>query len=600
MSHAGRKRDPIWNFYNEIPHAPGKTGSRARCKDCGTEMQGLVARMKDHRQKCEGPVVDSGDQTVERQPMDETVQQPEQSVPVPSTSAAARPINVLSSVKREASPARSWQDSSAKVRRVDQFIIKTTKSEKEIIDEQIARFIFATNSSFRLVEHAEIIKTVQLLRPGYTPPSRFDVAGKLLDSVYVKCLQTGEEILRDSTVCMSLDGWSNIHNEPVVCATVTTADSDIYLVDTIDTSGKPHTSEYLVEVAASAIQKCEQTFNCHVRSFVTDNAANVAKMRQELEQREDLDLVTYGCSAHLLNLLAKDLEITNIKEQVVQVVKYFRNNHFAVAAYKSAGGLRLIMPQDVRWNTMADCLETYITQWPKLMAICEQNRNNIDKDIANIVTNIGVKRSAEELLKRLKPIAVALDSIQKDSCTIADGVEIWKTLKADLALENRDAKKKFQKRYDQALSPSHFLANIVHPKYRGKNLTTDEYGTGMDLAAQQHAAVVPDLVNYKAEASPFKSFMFQQNVLDSVKPLDWWKSHADHLNQETVSVVHQLLTATASSAGVERVFSSFGLVHSNLRNRLGIEKAGKLVFLFKLMNKKPVAEEVEDEHLYCN
>ena len=76
----------------------------------------------------------------------------------------------------------------------------------------------------------------------------------------------------------------------------------------------------------------------------------------------------------------------------------------------------------------------------------------------------------------------------------------------------------------------------------------------MDLAAQQHAAVVPDLVNYKAEASPFKSFMFQQNVLDSVKPLDWWKSHADQLNQETVSVVHQLLMATASHAGVESLF----------------------------------------------
>jgi hypothetical protein len=52
-----------------------------------------------------------------------------------------------------------------------------------------------------------------------------------------------------------------------------------------------------------------------------------------------------------------------------------------------------------------------------------------------------------------------------------------------------------------------------------------------------------------------------------------------------VSVAKQLLTATGSSAGVERVFSSFGLVHSKLRNRLGIAKAGKLVFLFKLLNK---------------
>jgi len=29
------------------------------------------------------------------------------------------------------------------------------------------------------------------------------------------------------------------------------------------------------------------------------------------------------------------------------------------------------------------------------------------------------------------------------------------------------SKDKFQKRYDQALSPSHLLANIIHPKYRG-------------------------------------------------------------------------------------------------------------------------------------
>jgi len=33
----------------------------------------------------------------------------------------------------------------------------------------------------------------------------------------------------------------------------------------------------------------------------------------ELLQQKDVDLITYGCSAHLLNVLAKDLEIPNIK-----------------------------------------------------------------------------------------------------------------------------------------------------------------------------------------------------------------------------------------------------------------------------------------------
>lgn len=54
MSAAGRKRDNIWSCYIELPCLTGKAGGRARCRDCGSEMQGLVARMKKHRQKCTG------------------------------------------------------------------------------------------------------------------------------------------------------------------------------------------------------------------------------------------------------------------------------------------------------------------------------------------------------------------------------------------------------------------------------------------------------------------------------------------------------------------------------------------------------------------
>ena len=63
----------------------------------------------------------------------------------------------------------------------------------------------------------------------------------------------------------------------------------------------------------------------------------------------------------MLNLLAKDLAIPNIEEQVVQVVKYFRNNHFAAAKYK-AKGLQLIMAQD--------CLESYLKHWPIKIIKC--------------------------------------------------------------------------------------------------------------------------------------------------------------------------------------------------------------------------------------
>ena len=41
----------------------------------------------------------------------------------------------------------------------------------------------------------------------------------------------------------------------------------------------------------------------------------------------------------------------------------------------------------------------------------------------------------------------------------------------------------------------------------------------------------------------------------------------------------------AATAGLERIFSTFGLVHSKLRNRLGTEKASKLTFIFRCLNQ---------------
>lgn len=79
--------------------------------------------------------------------------------------------------------------------------------------------------------------------------------------------------------------------------------------------------------------------------------------------------------------------------------------------------------------------------------------------------------------------------------------------------------------------------------------------------------------------------MFSPDVVNRVSAVQWWTSQRDALGSEAVELAEQLLTASASSANVERVFSTFGLVQSDLRNRLGIEKAGKLVFLFKVMNR---------------
>jgi len=72
---------------------------------------------------------------------------------------------------------------------------------------------------------------------------------------------------------------------------------------------------------------------------------------------------------HLFNWLAKYVEVKGVMDNLVHIVKYFRNTHMPAAWYKAAGGKALVMPQDVQWNTMADCLANYHQNWPIILHV---------------------------------------------------------------------------------------------------------------------------------------------------------------------------------------------------------------------------------------
>lgn len=173
-----------------------------------------------------------------------------------------------------------------------------------------------------------------MLRPGYTPPSERRLAGELLDALHKKVVEETKEILSGETVTMSLDGWSNIHNESLICTSVITTSGDTFLTSTVDSSEHSHTAEYLCDVAKKSISECKEKFNVNVHSFVTDNARNVKKMREELAKSDDFDIIYYGCSAHILNLLAKDVECPSISKNVIKIAKYFKYTHLPNAWYK--------------------------------------------------------------------------------------------------------------------------------------------------------------------------------------------------------------------------------------------------------------------------
>lgn len=136
-----------------------------------------------------------------------------------------------------------------------------------------------------------------------------------------------------------------------------------------------------------------------------------------------------------------------------------------------------------------------------------------------------------------------------------------------------------------ALTPPHFLANLLDPRYTGSKLNQEQLDATMEYVVVYHPNVMPEIIKYRARSPPFKEYLFSEHALVDVIPITWGLAQKQCVSAELMKLVQQLHTAIASSAGIERLFSSFGFVHSKIKNKLGVEKASKLVSVFKALNQ---------------
>lgn len=110
------------------------------------------------------------------------------------------------------------------------------------------------------------------------------------DAVFGKETEQHTKNINAKFINLSLDGWSNIYNEPI-CICVTAEDGIVYFIETTNTLGNTQTTEHLNVVAVHSIQT-KHIFKCQVNNFVRVNAANVANMGRNLEDNEG-NLETY-------------------------------------------------------------------------------------------------------------------------------------------------------------------------------------------------------------------------------------------------------------------------------------------------------------------
>ena len=68
--------------------------------------------------------------------------------------------------------------------------------------------------------------------------------------------------------------------------------------------------------------------------------------------------------------------------------------------------------------------------------------------------------------------------------------------------------------------------------------------------------------------------------------VDWWTAGRRFgFNSDLCDIANELSLSVCNSAGLERVFSTLRAVYGELRTNLGVAKAGKLSFLYRVLNR---------------
>ena len=230
--------------------------------------------------------------------------------------------------------------------------------------------------------------------------------------------------------------------------------------------------------------------------LVTDNAENMNKTRKLVSEAHPT-IVNYGCSAHQMNLLAKDLNCSQVVNKVTSVAKVFRNCHLP-AAWLSAidGATKAPLPSEVRWSSVVKTLEWYVKNWHSMKEIVSDNgsyfQNSQFREFKKTLSDVVVFQNVEDAIKVLSPVRDALNVMQRDRTTIADGVEIWKNSLGkfrDIGPEAREWLEKCETRY-VAVPDVWYAANLLHPKYVGGNLSEYEMKRALEWVKSNHPECV--------------------------------------------------------------------------------------------------------------
>jgi hypothetical protein len=342
--------------------------------------------------------------------------------------------------------------------------VATSASEKALLEEQWARAFYSCRFSFSAAEDPEFQKAMELMRPGVGKNllGRKDLAGRLLDAEHDKIDGNMRARLEGKNVVLSQDGWSNIHREPIIASCLHVPGRS-FLHDAEDVGDTTKDAAYCANLAKTSIVNAEEQYGCKVVGFVSDSESKMVRVREILKEWRREEFITYGCSAHYLNLVQSEVDPPAVAGQIIEVQKFFRNHQKPAAKLSSLGGVIPQLKNDTRWLSFRAMYETFLQNYESYLKILDEETNLFPANIKKILYNRQILEGARHMLSQLNTVAQSLNVMQSDYSNIGDACNSWLTLLESPDL-SEDMKSAIKRRMKVAVTPHHILAQMVMNK----------------------------------------------------------------------------------------------------------------------------------------
>ncbi|XP_044588532.1 uncharacterized protein LOC123267761 [Cotesia glomerata] len=348
-----KQKSIVWNHFSE--YLDGKQILHGKCKYCGITYVSNAKRIEIHLTKC-NKCPDA----------------------IKESYLAAKICDI--SLLKELSSKKSSQSNLNNL--IDKIPIE---KKKDKMDKMLARAVYSSCSPFRLVENHYLKRFLKFSSPGYTPPSKDQLSGRLLDEEYqlLKSVMKNKLESANSLTILS-DGWTDINHCSIINIVFMAPEPIFYKA--IDASAESHTGTVIAGILSTVI---EEVGPHKFHALVTDNAKNMKSAWSILKDKYH-HLITFGCVAHGLNLLVKDVlsvkEIEEIIDKSKTIIKFFLNHTLLYSVLKDTQRqktnkvLHLLLPVDTRWGSYNSSLNSLLRIKESLQIA------TFDKDVLKMIT----------------------------------------------------------------------------------------------------------------------------------------------------------------------------------------------------------------------